>query len=62
MKKKYIIPETKVVLLHGETILSASGVVGKIGNDDNIGFGGVDEKGELDPEVKGNPYGESIFD
>ena len=62
MKKRYIIPETKVVRLHGETILSASGVVGKIGDDEGIGFGGVDETGELDADVKGNPYGESIFD
>lgn len=58
MKKRYIIPETKVVLLHGETILSASGVT----SNNGIGYGGVDEQGELDPEVKGNPYGDSIFD
>ena len=56
MKKRYIIPETKVVLLHGETILSASGVVGKIGNDEGIGFGGVDVDGSLDADVKENNF------
>lgn len=58
MKKRYIIPETNVVRMYGETILSVSGVI----SNNGIDYGGVDEEGELDPEVKGNPFGDSIFD
>ena len=56
MKKRYIIPEVKVVRLHVETILSVSGVVGKIGNDEGIGYGGIDEDGSLDADVKENSF------
>ena len=52
MKKKYIIPETKVVRLHGETILSASGVT----SNNGIGYGGVDVDGSLDADVKENSF------
>ena len=52
MKKRYIIPETKVVLLHGETILSASGVT----SNNGIGYGGVDVDGSLDADVKENNF------
>ncbi len=62
MKKRYIIPETNIEQLCAEAFLAVSGVVGKIGNQNDIGFGGVDEEGVLNPEVKGNPFGESIFD
>jgi hypothetical protein len=56
MKKIYIIPEMNVVLLHGETILSASGVTGKIGDNEGIGYGGVDVEGSLDADVKENSF------
>lgn len=62
MKKIYIIPAMSVVRMHGESILAVSGVCGKIGTADDIGFGGIDENGVLDPEVKGSPYGETLFD
>ena len=52
MKKKYIIPEMKVVRLHGETILSASGVT----SNNGIGYGGVDVDGSLDADVKENNF------
>ena len=45
-----------VVLLHGETILSASGVTGKIGDNEGIGYGGVDVDGSLDADVKENSF------
>ncbi len=56
--KTYIIPCTSVMLIEQEQPLAASGVV----SNNGIGFGGVDEGGNLDPEVKGNVFGESIFD
>jgi hypothetical protein len=46
------------MLIEQEQPLAASGVV----SNNGIGFGGVDEGGNLDPEVKGNVFGESIFD
>ena len=46
----------------GEMMLAASGVSGKIGDSPSIGYGGVDEEGTLDAEVKGNPFGDSIFE
>ena len=52
MKKRYIIPEMKVVRLHGETILSASGVT----SNNGIGYGGVDVDGSLDADVKENNF------
>ena len=56
--KTYIIPCTSVMLIEQEQPLAASGVV----SNNGIGFGGVDEGSNLDPEVKGNVFGESIFD
>ena len=57
MKKTYIIPCLNLMEAHAEQILAASfGVIGN-GNDINIGYGGVDEDGEIDPSVK-----ESSFD
>ena len=51
-----------VVRVNGEMMLAASGVSGKIGDSPSIGYGGVDEEGILDAEVKGNPFGDSIFE
>ena len=50
-----------VVQLHGEQMIAVSGVK-SVNNGVDIGYGGVDEDGSLDAEVKANPYGESIFD
>lgn len=52
MKKTYIIPETFSVRMQGEQVIAASGVT----SDNGIGYGGTDEKGEKDPEVKRNYY------
>lgn len=62
MKKNYIKPEMSSVRLCAEQMLAASGVKGNIGNSPSIGYGGVDEEGTLDAEVKGNPFGDSIFE
>ena len=61
MKKTYIIPQVTVEQVLGEQMLAVSGVK-SISNDVNIGYGGVDTDGDLDADVKGNPFGESIFD
>lgn len=47
MKKIYISPEIIVLQLHCRQLLSTSGVTSK-----NIGYGGVDEDGLLNPEAK----------
>ena len=62
MKKEYIKPGMNVVRLSAEMMLAASGVSGKIDDSPSIGYGGVDEEGTLDAEVKGNPFGDSIFE
>lgn len=56
MKKTYIIPEMTAVVMHGEQMLAVSGVTGKIGDTAGPGYGGVDDNGELDPEVKENTF------
>lgn len=61
MKKAYIKPETSVERVLDEQMLAVSGVK-SISDDVNIGYGGVDEDGDLEVDVKGNPFGESIFD
>ena len=61
MKKTYIQPEMNVVQLDSELMIAASGVK-SVNNGVDIGYGGVDEDGSLDAEVKANPHGESIFD
>lgn len=50
-----------VVQLDSELMIAASGVK-SVNNGVDIGYGGVDEDGSLDAEVKANPHGESIFD
>ena len=52
MKKVYIIPELEKVLMDTEMPLSASGVTSNVGID----YGGIDEKGEQEPSVKGNSF------
>lgn len=61
MKKTYIRPEMIAVQVCGEMMLAASGVK-SVNNGVNIDYGGVDEEGALDAEVKGNPFGDSIFE
>ena len=58
MKKTYIIPFAEVMLTEQEQPLATSGVV----SNNGIGFGGVDEDGNLDAEVRGNIFGESSYD
>lgn len=48
MKKTYVNPEMSIVLMQNETVLAASGVTGNNGVD----YGGVDENGDKDPDVK----------
>lgn len=49
MKKTYMTPVTMLHLFASEILLSTlSGVT----SDKGIGYGGVDEKGKLDPSVK----------
>lgn len=53
MKKTYIIPQVTVERVLGEQMLAVSGVK-SISNDVNIGYGGVDEGGSLEADVKGD--------
>lgn len=52
MKKTYIIPEISVVVTLHETPLAASGV----SSGNGIGYGGVDDQGQKDPDVKANTF------
>ena len=53
MKKTYIIPEISVVWLRTEQVIAASGVTSE---EYGIGYGGVDEEGTQDPNVKREHY------
>ena len=55
MKKKYIIPSTSIMQAEVEQILATSGVISN-SNDINIGYGGIDEDGDLDPCAKENAF------
>lgn len=52
MKKIYIQPVMNVVRVHGEQMIAVSGVK-SVNNGVNIGYGGVDEGGALEADVKG---------
>ena len=54
MKKEYIIPKTDIMLADVEEMLASSTVVGNIDNNAEIGFGGIDDDGTLEPGVKEN--------
>ena len=55
MKKTYIIPDMSVVQTqHGKPI------AGSVTSDNGIGYGGVDDGGNIDPDVKANHY--SVWD
>ena len=58
MKQTYITPLMSAVRLHGEGLIAVSGV----SSNQGIGYGGVDQNGTVEPEVKGNPFGDSLFD
>lgn len=49
MKKTYISPEITVEICDCLLLQSASGVTGLMNDRLEIGYGGVDEEGELDP-------------
>lgn len=48
MKKTYIEPHIEMRQIHAEQVIASS----EITSNNGIGYGGVDEEGELDPEVK----------
>ncbi len=58
MKKIYIIPKLCVQAVAQELPIAGSGVT----SNNGIGYGGVDEEGCMEANVKRNPYGDSIFD
>lgn len=47
MKMSYIKPNVKILPFDGEELLE-----GSVTGDNGIGYGGVDENGEKDPEAK----------
>ena len=51
MKKTYIIPETVAVQVCGERMIAGSQ---DVTSNNGMTYGGVDEEGEKDPEVKQN--------
>ena len=59
MKKVYFAPQTEILEYMTEEMIAASGVT----TDDetfDIGFGGIDIEGDLDPESR-IPMGKFIF-
>ena len=58
MKKTYLYPSMRVTETQHELPLAASGVTSELG----IGYSGVDDTGTQDPDVKGNYFGNSLFD
>ncbi|MBR5918643.1 MAG: hypothetical protein IKZ83_01915 [Prevotella sp.] len=51
-KQEYIQPRVKILPVGSDELLVGSGVTGDTGSD-TIGYGGVDEDGDLDPGAKG---------
>jgi len=58
MKKTYIIPSVEVTYVVAEQMVAAS--ITSVGGDANIEIGTGETPEEAD--VKGNPFGDSIFD
>ena len=52
MKKTYIIPCTSIELALAEQMLAGSGITGSGNGGINIGYGGVDTSGVLEPSAK----------
>ena len=55
MKKIYMQPKTDVCETLPVQMLAASGVTAP---GQGIGYGGIDDSGEKDPDVKGNSWGD----
>ena len=55
MRKTYIRPLTEIVSTEPLHLLAGSGVEGKLGDTLEIGWGGVDEEGSVDPSA--NSFG-----
>ena len=53
MKKIYITPQSEIEVAFVETLQAASGVKGKINGSLDIGWGGTDKDGDLDPSANG---------
>lgn len=56
MKKTYIIPTMDVEPTPIEVLLSTSRSVTAPDTEYDLGYGGVDEGGNIDPEVKGSSF------
>lgn len=57
MRKIYFAPQAKLILdVKAELLTGSTGgtVTGNIGSDVEIGYGGIDEEGNIDPEAKQN--------
>lgn len=53
MKKEFIKPRLRVTVLKSRGLLLASpGIYGSLSDPETIGYGGIDENGDLDPEQK----------
>ena len=51
MKKEFIKPRLRVTVLKSRGLLLASpGIYGSLSDPETIGYGGIDENGDLDPE------------
>lgn len=50
MKKNYITPIVEIHLLNSQEVLSS--VSDSISSSNGVGYGGVDEEGELDPSSR----------
>ena len=57
MKKNYISPTQQVYTTSTDALLA-----GSVSSNNGIEYGGVDTDGSLDPSVKANPFGDSLFD
>ena len=57
MKEEYIAPEVEIVQFASEVTLSAIS-----GGDKNIGYGGIDTSGGLEPSSKIDSFDESYND
>lgn len=52
MKKRYIAPDNLLVAMEFQSVVCMSGTIHAEGVGEDIGYGGVDEEGELDPAAR----------
>jgi hypothetical protein len=52
MKKNYIYPNIKISILNMKTFICTPTGVNGGGSGSDIGYGGTDDEGEIDPSVK----------